>query len=534
MEDYPDLDWQGDAAQRRLRLVAMLETRDADTTAEEVARAHGYSRQHAYVLARRARDALRGGPPGPRPHHDDPQHLRHRIEVLNLDNAALREENQRLRQQLQHAVFVDERRQQQLNLLCQGEHVSLRTTQQIMAVAWGEPHVRSRGSLAQQRQHYDAVAVGILDEARAQVRDHIRCVMADDVYFRKQDIKVVAEPDSGAILNLGRWNGGSGLDWVVWLEEFPNLSLLVSDLAKDLVGAGTQMGLAHCADLFHEVRWWTDKLLKPLLKLEARQYNAYLNALDRATRPKGPGRRLSPEKVAVAWAAWDQAETDYLVMAELIDELRLLYEAVNPQTGRLWTAAEQDALLTSVLSQLSGWSHPLARRAHKHIQSHRHRYTAWRVRFAELAGDVVSADWSGMSVLNGLLRLRQLEAELADPSMWTDYAAYLSRQRLHRSLCARLERSCDNLDEIASRLFGEVRVVRRSSSGVESFNSRLRVAQYAHRYVSDAHLALLAVKWNLTKRPTDRRLAGHSPYDVLGVDIGQANKPWYDVILDAA
>ena len=359
--------------------------------------------------------------------------------------------------------------------------------------------------------------------------------MADDVYFHQQDIKVVAEPDSGAILNLGHWTDGcSGLDWAVWLVEFPHLSLLVSDLAKDLVGAGSLLNLWHSADLFHEVRWWTDKLLTPLAKTEAKLEKQYWDALDRATRPKGPGRRLSAAKVAVAWRAWDQAETDYLRMAEFIAEMRSLYDPVHPQTGRLWTAAQQEAAVTSLLSRLSAWDHPRARQAHKHLKSHQRRYTAWRVRFVELADTVESTGWSGLSVLNGLLRLWALEAELSDPSAWQDYATYLSVQRLHRSLQQRLASACDNLGEIAVLLKRELVTVRRSSSGVESFNSRLRVAQYTHRHVSDDHLALLALKWNLTERPADRRIAGQSPYDVLGVDIGQANTPWYDVILDAA
>lgn len=534
MEDYPDLDWQAAAAQRRLRLVAMLETRDVDTTAEEVARANGYSRQHAYVLARRARDALTDATPGPRPQLEDPCYLRKIIDELSKEKEALRLENERLNQKIEDAVFVDERRQQQLNLVCMGEHVSLRATQQIMTVAWGEQHTPSRGALANDRVGYGETARRLIDKARLQVKDDIRCVMGDDVYFHQQAIKVVAEPDSGAILNLGRWDGSAGEDWALWLEEYENLSLLVSDLAKDLVGAGTKLSIAHSADLFHEVRWFKEKILKPLEKKITTSKKAYWSALDRATRPSGPGRRLSAEAVKVAEAAWDDAETDYLVFAELFDEVRELYEPVNPRTGRLWTAAELEQVFRALLLRLSCWDHPIARRARKHLKSHQQRYTAWRVRFVELAEQVDSKGWSGMSVLNGLLRLKQLERELADPAMWTDYASYLARQRLHQQLRRRLRLACDNLDEFEGLLARELACVRRSSSGVESFNSRLRVAQYTHRHVTDDHLALLALKWNLCRRPADRRIATKSPYDILGVDIGQANKPWFDVLLDAA
>ena len=110
MEDYPDLDWQTAAAQRRLCLAAMLETRDAGTTAEEVAATFGYSRQHAYVLARKARDALKDATPGPKTQQEDPDYLPKVFEELSEENESLRLENDRLNQKFEDAVFVDERR----------------------------------------------------------------------------------------------------------------------------------------------------------------------------------------------------------------------------------------------------------------------------------------------------------------------------------------------------------------------------------------------------------------------------------------
>ena len=53
-----------------------------------------------------------------------------------------------------------------------------------------------------------------------------------------------------------------------------------------------------------------------------------------------------------------------------------------------------------------------------------------------------------------------------------------------------------------------------------------------HRTVSDEMLWLHALAWNLTPRREGRR-TGQSPYAMLGVDIGQGNRPFYDVLLDA-
>jgi len=52
------------------------------------------------------------------------------------------------------------------------------------------------------------------------------------------------------------------------------------------------------ADFFRERRWWRDHVLKPLSRREQQLAAEALEALDRATRVEGPGRRLSPASVA--------------------------------------------------------------------------------------------------------------------------------------------------------------------------------------------------------------------------------------------
>jgi hypothetical protein len=54
------------------------------------------------------------------------------------------------------------------------------------------------------------------------------------------------------------------------------------------------------------------------------------------------------------------------------------------------------------------------------------------------------------------------------------------------------------------------------------------------RHVSDEMLALYALAWNLTTRTHAGRLRGKRPYDILGVDIGQARRTWVDLILERA
>ena len=141
--------------------------------------------------------------------------------------------------------------------------------------------------------------------------------------------------------------------------------------------------------------------------------------------------------------------------------------------------------------------------------------------------------WAPRSVLNGIIRLWTTRRQLADPDAWVDYATFKDQQRLARQLDRRLRSECLNLDGVTKSLRRELRFPKRSSSGVESLNSKLRVLQTVHRNVSDQMLGLVALAWNLTPRKHPGRRRGESPYGMLGVDVGQAGKPWYDVLLDA-
>jgi hypothetical protein len=59
---------------------------------------------------------------------------------------------------------------------------------------------------------------------------------------------------------------------------------------------------------------------------------------------------------------------------------------------------------------------------------------------------------------------------------------------------------------------------------VEALNSRLRVLQMVHRHVSDNLLALVALRWNLSRRIEGRR-RGACPFVQLGVDFADGKTP---------
>lgn len=519
---------------QRLRMVAQMLTREGDETVAEIASTYGWSRQGLYLLSAMAASALEPRAPGPVAGWREEAKLLDEVDRLRRENDELRVRILAQEGQILHMVEVNERQRDRLELVCFSHHVSLRGTQEIIEVAWGENWRPGLDGLQGRMKERGQVALNLLGEARSQVASDLRCVMGDDVYFHKAGVKVVAEPESMTMLNVGRWTGSSGLDWVVWLEEYSQLTLLVSDLGNDLVGAATQLELAQSADYFHEMRWLDRKLFTPLSRSEARARARAWEALDRATRPQGPGRRLSPAKVAAADAQAETREGAFFVALEVGERLRELYEPVNPATGRLWTRDEADTAIDEMIAKLAPINHPAGKRAMRHLRTHRARYAAHHVMFDCIEVQLcTTTSWNRRAVLNGLIHLWNIRRELADPDAWVDYATFKDRQRLSRELDLRLRRACLNLDDVASELLRQLRFPKRSSSGVESLNSKLRVLQMVHRNVSDEMLGLVALAWNLTPRKHSRRRKGQSPYGMLGIDIGQTDRPWYDVLLDA-
>lgn len=358
MNSYPtSFNPSPSSSSRRLFAVATMLTRGEDEHVDEIAHGIGMSPQWLYKLAGRAEAAMMPQKTGPLPGA-------HRMEMIVGENAALFAENQRLRQvveaqedRIARMVDVDARRVRRLELVCFSNNASLRGTQEVVEAAFGQEWRPDLTGLHARMKRHGQEALRLLTSARAQVRDSLRCVMADDVYFHRHDVKVVAEPDSMAILNVGRWDGNSGLDWVVWLEEFKALELVVSDLGTDLVAATASLGVGHAADLFHESRWFDQRILSPLSTRESDHRKTAMEALERATRVVGQGRRLDPQKALTALAHADRAEEDFFTAMTAGDLIWKLYEPINPDTGLLWKKEEADAVICSANEKPPGSAH---------------------------------------------------------------------------------------------------------------------------------------------------------------------------------
>lgn len=529
MSAYFDIDAPG-AGERTLAMVVdFLSRGDGDQSADLVARKHGVSRQWLYQAATRTRTALGARRPGPAPGARLTARLQAENVALSAELIAARLDAQAAHRALSSSVVVDERRRRQVELACFGHHVSLRGTVDILDVAFGRAHRPRVEELQRRMKGHGIVARGLIDEARLQVRNGVTCVAADDVFFHGQDVKVMIEPESNTVLDAWHSDGPSGAMWASHLGEFENLKLLVSDLGSDLCSAAKLRGVAHQSDYFHETRYLAD-ILDKLSKHEA--------GLRRQVPPRvdlfwDDEDALSPRPNRAAVEA-DAAEAAFFTLMGAINRVHMLFQPINRDTGRLWTSAEGTASLHRVIQDLEASRHGSLSVVARHLKTHLARYLGHLVAFDDIDVKLrAGTAWTPAAVLNGIVRLKELDRKLEDPKSWAGYSDYLDRQRLRRELARRLQGNCENLPAVAEHLARILRCPRRSSSCVESMNSRLRVMQMAHRTVTDEMLALAVLRLNLTPRTSLVRARGRTPYQMLGADIGKTEKRWFDVLLDA-
>jgi len=527
----PDLLFGSEGA-RRVRYIAEMVLREDGESVEQIASRAGFSRQHLYNLLHRLEQASLPRRPGPNPTTQQQERQTEANKKLKAENKELRQKLKKVQQERDERLEVTEDLISRINIFTAGHQFPVRPTRELIAFVFGGDKAPRIEKLLAERKQGGRAATRLRLKANGQIENELHTLAGDDVFLASSPVKVITEPESMAVIDLGLSSGVSGKEWELWLGGYPALSLLVSDLGVGLLKAAKDLGIEQSADWNHEQRWWHRDVLVGLLKRVDRALATYWPALDAATRPFGAGRRGSIAAVEAAEAVVEQCEADYFLALEVSETVLSLYQPVNPSTGRLWHEKEIKALLEDSKEKLATISSPFARTARNHIHKHGARFTAYQYRIDAIEVERNEQEgWSRASILNGVLRLSELGRIQAAPAHWVDLATFWQRERLKRSLLARLKRACPNLEAVRTELKREIRRPKRSSSGVESLNNRLRTMQYVHRHLSDELISLWAFCHNLTPRRSPRQTTTASPYNRLGVDIGQADKPWYDLLL---
>lgn len=505
MKTYRSLPVGVQLAEHRLGIVTAAAARGEDETIEDIARINECSPSLIFKLTARAKDALAPRRPGPKP--SAPTHTR--VIVVPPGDAT------------PTAPPVDPRR---AVLEMAVSNVTIRGIQRLLR-AMGAPTM-GRERIVDFLRKAGRAARRLLARAAAQVRDRVYCLAGDDIFFHRTAVKVLIEPATGAVVEVMRWCWREKEDWALFLEQWPALRLLVSDLGTDLVGAANLMKLAHQADLLHERVWWTEEVFGYLSRREARRAAEALKAWDRATRPVGPGRRAAAETVARADARRVQAEEDFF-SAVRAEQLHVeLFSPLAPD-GRRWCEAQIEDHFAQIRAELEPLPEACRKQILRHLEHNRARWTAHRVLWDLLEVKLrEGSPWDREQVLDAVVALWWSEHRAVLPG--SPDAARASREAW--SLWRTIEASCENASEVLATVSSLIERPRRSSSLVEALNSRLRVLQMVHRNVSDDLLALVALRWNLSTRIEGRR-RGACPFVELGIDFADGTTPWYETLL---
>lgn len=514
-----------------LALIVELITRPKERTVAEVAAANDTCPARLYDLMERVRRGLEPRPPGPKPGQGAQERDRQRLAALEgrvrEADALIRE----LERQLADAVTLDPRRLARLELVMAEHNVTFRAMNEILAVAFDGHRVPSVGTLHKHVEAHGAKARALIDRARAQVAEALRVICGDDVFLQGVGVKVVTEPRSNAVLDVGRCPGRGAEDWLRWTKDFTGLALFISDLGTDLVGAIDARSLLQVIDYWHELDWWADNLFGPLAREEASLARQVESADKALAKLHGEVRRQARLERAKLERARVRCEREFYIVCEAEQLLRVLYQPLDPE-GRLWTDATVASTLARMSKILLRITHPAGFATYEHVQRNAQRYGTQRVLMDHLPIEMrAGSPWSPRDVLRALAQERVLRREAED--MKRPVAEQIAADRQARRLSEGIRRHCVNAAEVRAKWLDLVEHPRRSSSGTESFNRRLRVLEAVQRFASDSRIALHAVAHNLKRRTTGPR-RGKSPYQMLGIDFATPGANWYDVLLDAA
>ncbi len=496
------------SADRRFQIFLAAVRRPDEVTVAQIAKQEGCSERLIYNLQHTVELALVPRKPGPKPRGKPAPELvvvGHTLTPVPFDP-------------------------RELTLTLAVEHVSLRGMQRVFLAA-GRPEV-SRDTLLDHLHTAGRAARRLLERAKKQLRDKLRCLAADDIFFHRVPVKVVMEPVSGAVLEVLRWAGShTGQDWALFLSEWPQLRLLVSDLGSDLLCAVKSIlkGIDHQGDNFHERQWWSGKVFGPMSRCEQRLADAVTELLDAATTPRRRGRSVSAKTIEEAEALRAEAEEDFYNAVAAEQAWEVLLESLDPQ-GHLWTAqTAEDILSHDVVPWLAKMPDVVGRTVLDHVYKYKDSWCGHRVLWDLIEVQLAPGSlWSRAQVIDAMLALFASEKAFAEATSWEDGRAC---QKLEAGLRADLCAACLNLASVEREARDLLANPRRSSSLVEAFNSVLRGAQQVHRRVCDDLLALYAMRWNLSPR-TEGVRRGASPFARLGVDFADDERLWHEVLIE--
>lgn len=459
----------------------------------------------------------------------------------DLDAQTQRQENLRLRQQLEQAkahaadlqrrlddaVVLDQDRQAEFAATAQAAGVSLPVTRRLLRVVLGKraPSVAKLGRWTKAAAQQSAALLSVLDE---HTRPRVRQAVADEIFVRRKPILMIVEPNSLCWVSGRLVARRDGATWAEELSRLPALEQVTKDggagLAKGLRQSNAQQeqkgrtAAVEQDDHFHALREG-----QAGLRVSAAQAN---RAVDRAwkadKKEKRRRRSLRPGKengrgsaVALRWRQANAAYDRWCAQDRAWQQVKSAFTLFDA-SGQLQTRAQAEATVAAAVPVLTGehWKKTRSALARAELWTYLDRADE------QLAALPVPAELrrAALRVEGARRRPGALSGEGAGPAaaraMVLVASVVLSLAGAEGSAA---------LASVRAVLAG----VWRASSSVEGLNSVLRMQQSRHRRLTQGLLDLKRLYWNSHEFRTGKR-KGQSPYGCLGVLLPELS--WWEML----
>jgi hypothetical protein len=467
----------------------------------ELAAENQCSRQTAYRHAGIAREALK--------RRRDP-----RYEELLAEKDRLAQENDELWGAYADSISFPEDRRTEFVARATAMGLSLSQTQELLTVVVGTAQAPSRSQVGRWVQEAARKAGEILKTLDQVTRTLAVCVCLDEIFFRRDPVLVVVEPNSMAWLAGERTADRSGTTWHRVLRPFQNVEMAVSD-----AGTGLQKGLRDwneerqkagvptvraSLDVFH-----TDKEAQPVLAANWKTAEVLWEKAEACDRKvvqcaqQGQDARGAARAARYAWQtaqnAFHAAEAEDAVW----DRAKAAFALFRPD-GHLNTEVSAREELQAVCHLLPGDRWAKVRRMVEDPRA---------LTFLQRMQEQLELAEADATLRTALLRLRWLRVKFRDPQH--DVARLTSLVAVQETICHKLRPDWKTSFERVTQV---LQTTVRASSAVECMNSVIRMHQARHRNLTQPLLDLKRLYWNTRRFRAGKRKAA-SPYKLLGLKL---------------
>jgi hypothetical protein len=450
---------------------------------------------------------------------------RQQLQELTQDNLRLRTEYDRLQQQLQRAVVLDDDRLACFATTAQAEGVSLPVVRRLLrpVLSGPLPSVAKLGRWTHAAAQRAEALLTVLDDA---ARPRAEQVAADEIFFGRKPCLMVVEQQSLCWLSGRLAKDRNGETWATELRRLPKLKQVTRDagtgLAKGvaLVNQERQaQGVKACDD--QEDHFHTLREGGRALRHTQQQVCKAIDALGVAQeKERQKARRTGSHQGTAAVTARAERRAEAALekgvavenaWAAIRDALRLF-----TPTGELNTRQRAEGIIAAALPVLDDPVWSKTRRALKRPQL----LTYLDGTHDRLAALPVSAAVREAAVQAEGLKQRPEGLRGEGPSAGVLRGVLLATGVVLALAGAEGAAAVRGVQQVLAQAW-------RASSLVEGLNSVARMQQARHRRMTPGLLSLKRLYWNCRPFATGRR-RGQSPYELLGMVLPTTN--WWDLL----